>query len=147
MNEKGGVQETEYPLKHEHTVTYNHHDPDWTGEGVDTSSVVPQKTLNKMDRKLIPMLAILYLLSFLDRGNIGNAKIQGMLTDLKMSGTEYNLCATVFFFTYCVFEIPCNLALKKLRPSIWLPSIMVAWGTGTWSSSQYPKLMLTVTLK
>lgn len=98
-------------------------------EGVDTSSVVPQKTLNKMDRKLIPMLAILYLLSFLDRGNIGNAKIQGLTTDLKMSGTEYNLCATVFFFTYCVFEIPCNLALKKLRPSIWLPSIMVAWGT------------------
>ena len=35
---------------------------------------------------------------------------------------------TVFFFTYCAFEVPSNLLLKRLRPSIWLPSIMVAWG-------------------
>lgn len=35
---------------------------------------------------------------------------------------------TVFFFTYCVFELPSNLLLKKLRPSRWLPLIMVAWG-------------------
>lgn len=47
-----------------------------------------------MDVRLIPMLAVLYLLSFLDRGNIGNAKIQGLQKDLKLSGPEYNLCAT-----------------------------------------------------
>jgi sugar phosphate permease len=82
-----------------------------------------------MDLRLIPMLASLYLLSFLDRGNIGNAKIQGLQTDLKLTGSQYNLCATVFFFTYCAFEIPSNLLLKRFRPSIWLPSIMVAWGT------------------
>ena len=82
-----------------------------------------------MDLRLIPMLAALYLLSFLDRGNIGNAKIQGLQTDLKLTGPQYNLCATVFFFTYCAFEIPSNLLLKRFRPSIWLPSIMVAWGT------------------
>lgn len=82
-----------------------------------------------MDLHLIPMLAVLYLLSFLDRGNIGNAKIQGMETDLKLTGPQYGLCATVFFFTYSAFEIPSNLFLKRFRPSIWLPSIMVAWGT------------------
>jgi MFS family permease len=75
------------------------------------------------------MLAVLYLLSFLDRGNIGNAKIQGLQTELHLSGSQYNLCATVFFFTYSAFEIPSNLLLKRFRPSIWLPSIMVAWGT------------------
>ena len=80
-----------------------------------------------MDLRLIPMLALLYLLSFLDRGNIGNAKIAGMQKDLNLSGHQYSLCATVFFFTYCAFEIPSNLLLKRLRPSIWLPSIMVAW--------------------
>ncbi|KAF2150906.1 MFS general substrate transporter [Myriangium duriaei CBS 260.36] len=95
---------------------------------VDTSLVNPKKTLRKMDVRLIPMLALLYLLSFLDRGNIGNAKIQGMAKDLKLSGPDYSLCATVFFFTYCAFEIPSNLLLKRFRPSIWLPSIMVAWG-------------------
>jgi len=82
-----------------------------------------------MDVRLIPMLAVLYLLSFLDRGNIGNAKIQGLQEDLHLTGSQYNLCATVFFFTYFFFEIPSNLLLKRLRPSIWLPSIMVAWGT------------------
>ncbi|KAK0613983.1 major facilitator superfamily domain-containing protein [Immersiella caudata] len=81
-----------------------------------------------MDIRLIPMLAILYLLSFLDRGNIGNAKIEGLQEDLNMTPDQYNWCLTVFFFTYAAFEVPSNLLLKKLRPSRWLPTIMVAWG-------------------
>ncbi|KAL8794718.1 MAG: hypothetical protein Q9182_007597 [Xanthomendoza sp. 2 TL-2023] len=97
--------------------------------GIDTSGVDPKKVLMKMDLHLIPMLALLYLLSFLDRGNIGNARIEGLVDDLKMTGPQYNWTLTVFFFTYCVFEVPSNLILKRLRPSIWLPSIMVAWGT------------------
>lgn len=84
--------------------------------------------LRKMDLRLIPMLALLYLLSFLDRGNIGNAKIEGLVEDLGMTGSQYNWTLTVFFFTYAAFEVPSNLLLKKLRPSIWLPTIMVAWG-------------------
>lgn len=82
-----------------------------------------------MDLRLIPMLALLYLLSFLDRGNIGNAKIEGLQEDLKMTPDQYNWCLTIFFFTYAAFEVPSNLLLKKLRPSRWLPLIMVAWGT------------------
>ena len=46
-----------------------------------------------------------------------------------MTGPQYNWTLTVFFFTYAAFEVPSNLLLKRLRPSIWLPSIMVAWGT------------------
>ncbi|KAH7231472.1 hypothetical protein FSOLCH5_015210 [Fusarium solani] len=87
-----------------------------------------KKILRKMDLRLIPMLALLYLLSFLDRGNIGNAKIEGLQEDLNMTGDQYNWCLTVFFFTYAAFEVPSNLLLKKLRPSVWLPAIMVAWG-------------------
>lgn len=62
-------------------------------------------------------------------GNIGNAKIEGLQDDLHMSDDQYNWCLTVFFFTYAAFEVPSNLLLKKLRPSRWLPAIMVAWGT------------------
>ncbi|KAK7438662.1 major facilitator superfamily transporter [Colletotrichum acutatum] len=87
-----------------------------------------KKILRKMDIRLIPMLALLYLLSFLDRGNIGNAKIEGLQEDLGMTADQYNWCLTVFFFTYAAFEVPSNLLLKKLRPSVWLPTIMVAWG-------------------
>ncbi|KAE8382729.1 major facilitator superfamily domain-containing protein [Aspergillus bertholletiae] len=86
------------------------------------------QVLRKMDRRIIPMLAVLYLLAFLDRGNIGNAKIEGLLDDLNMTGPQYSWCLTVFFFTYCAFELPSNLLLKKMRPSRWLPLLMVAWG-------------------
>ncbi|UPX09665.1 uncharacterized protein EKO05_0000349 [Ascochyta rabiei] len=102
-----------------------------TAPGVTAESFAhldEKKILRKMDLHLIPMLALLYLLSFLDRANIGNAKIEGLVDTLGMSGMQYNLCLTVFFFTYAAFEIPSNLLLKRLRPSIWLPTIMVAWG-------------------
>ncbi|KAJ6440498.1 MFS nicotinic acid transporter Tna1 [Purpureocillium lavendulum] len=87
-----------------------------------------KKVLRKMDIRLIPMLALLYLLSFLDRANIGNAKIEGLQEDLGMTDDQYNWCLTVFFFTYAAFEVPSNLLLKKYRPSRWLPFIMVCWG-------------------
>ncbi|OAL35200.1 hypothetical protein AYO20_05454 [Fonsecaea nubica] len=101
--QKWSEEHVEKPSIHEKDVVYEHakskhHDPNWTGEGVDTSHVDPKKVLRKMDLRLIPMLAILYLLSFLDRGNIGNAKIEGMEADLSLSGPEYSLCATVFAF-------------------------------------------------
>jgi len=74
------------------------------------------------------MLTLLYVLAFLDRGNIGNAKIAGMTEDLKMNGTMYNIALTVFFFPYCVFEVPSNIVLKILRPSLWICFLMVTWG-------------------
>lgn len=61
-------------------------------------------------------------------GNIGNAKIEGLQEDLGLTDDQYNMCLTVFFFTYAAFEVPSNLLLKKLRPSVWLPIIMVSWG-------------------
>jgi hypothetical protein len=79
----------------EKTVTKpKRHDLNWTSEEVDFSMVDEKATLRKMDIRLIPILAILYLLSFLDRGNIGNAKIQGLTTDLKLEGNQYNICLT-----------------------------------------------------
>lgn len=49
-----------------------------------------RKLLRKMDLRLMPMLTLLYLFSFLDRGNIGNARIEGMEEDLHLGGTQYN---------------------------------------------------------
>ncbi|KAM5440034.1 hypothetical protein McanMca71_004966 [Microsporum canis] len=95
----------------------------------DFSDIDEKKVIRKMDIRLIPALAILYLLSFLDRGNIGNAKIEGLDVDLGLKGGQFNWCLTVFFFTYSTFEVPSNILLKRLRPSLYLPSIMLAWGT------------------
>ena len=74
-----------------------------------------KKILRKTDLRLIPMLTILYLLSFLDRGNIGNAKILGLTEDLNITGPQFNWCLTAFFFPYAAFEVPSNMLLKKFR--------------------------------
>lgn len=53
---------------------------------------------------MLPLLALLYLVSSLDRANIGNAKIEGLATDLKLSGVEYNTALSVFFISYILFS-------------------------------------------
>ena len=114
------------------TEQIHHIDAMATAVGVTRESfadIDEKKLLRKMDLRLIPMLTLLYLLSFIDRGNIGNAKIEGLAEDLHLTGAQYNWCLTAFFLVYCAAELPCNIILKRLRPSIWLPSIMVAWGT------------------
>lgn len=68
-------------------------------------------------------------MSFLDRSNIGNARLAGLERDLGMHRLDYNAVLAIFFPFYVLAEIPSNLMMKRLRPSIWIPSIMVAWGT------------------
>lgn len=93
-----------------------------------TTEISDEKLLRKLDLHLIPTMTVLYLLSYLDRVNIGQAKLDGLLETLHLSSAQYNACLSVFFATYVVFEIPSNLVLKRLRPSRWIPMIMVAWG-------------------
>jgi len=76
---------------------------------------------------LIPWLCLLYLASFLDRTNIGNAKLDGLQEDLRMTNSQYNLTLTVFFISYSVFEPLTNVLLKRLRPSVFIPIIMSLW--------------------
>lgn len=59
------------------------------------------------------------------RRQIGNARLSGLEIDLNMAGGDYALALSAFFITYCLFEVPSNLMLKKLRPSLWLGSITV----------------------
>jgi len=95
----------------------------------DQERAAADKTLlQKLDRKLIPWLSFLYLISFLDRTNIGNAKVDGLQRDLRLTDGQYSASLTIFFVSYAVFEPLTNVLLKKLRPSIFLPIIMVWWG-------------------
>lgn len=82
----------------------------------------------KLDLKLIPWLTILYLIAFLDRTNIGNAKIDGLQEDLHLTNNQYNDTLTIFFISYSIFEPITQVLLKKLKPSIFLPIIMFFWG-------------------
>ncbi|EFW17244.1 hypothetical protein D8B26_003972 [Coccidioides posadasii str. Silveira] len=84
--------------------------------------------LRRVDIRLMPPLAILYLVAFIDRSNIGNARLQGLEKDLNLSPQQYAWCLTIFFFPYALFEVPSNIMLKLLRPSIWLTIIVFGWG-------------------
>ncbi|CAE6446307.1 unnamed protein product [Rhizoctonia solani] len=96
---------------------------------VDTSGIDEKKLLRKIDMRLIPWLSLLYLLSFLDRTSIGNAKLYSLEGDLGLTDKQYLIALTVFFFSYAIFEVPSNIFLKRLRPSIWLSALMLLWGT------------------
>ncbi|KAG2148656.1 MFS general substrate transporter [Suillus bovinus] len=86
------------------------------------------RILRKLDWHLLPFVSLLYMLSFLDRANVGNAKVAGMSKDLHLIGFRYNIAAAVFFTLYSFAEVPSNIALKLFRPSRWIPVIMMAWG-------------------
>ena len=97
------------------TVLYNSH--------VDVSGVDEAKLVRKIDWRLIPWLSFLYLLSFLDRTSIGNARVSSQIrslypnfvlrfsqlyhltTDLRLSDKEYLLCLAIFYFSYSIFEV------------------------------------------
>jgi len=91
---------------------------------------IDRKLLWKLDLTLIPWLCILYLLAFLDRTNIGNAKIAkpGITDSLHLSTGAYNASLSIFFVSYSVFEPLTNILLKRLRPSVFIPIIMIVWG-------------------
>lgn len=79
------------------------------------------KIYHKVDRRVVPMLALLYLIAHLDRANIGNAKIEGIERSLGMRGNDYNVAVSVFFISYVLFEVPSNLLLAKFkRPSYYI---------------------------
>ncbi|GAD93969.1 MFS transporter [Paecilomyces variotii No. 5] len=102
-------------------------DPD-DGLSEAEKAKIDRKLLWRLDLMLIPWLCLLYLASFLDRTNIGNAKLDGLEDDLRMSGPQYNLTLTIFFISYSVFEPLTNVLLKRLRPSVFIPIIMFLWG-------------------
>lgn len=84
---------------------------------------------HKVDWRLCPMLAILYLISHLDRANIGNAKIEGLEASLGMSGTDYNVALAVFFVPYVLCEVPSNMLLAKFaKPSLYIGILIFLWG-------------------
>jgi MFS family permease len=81
----------------------------------------------KVTRRLIPFLLFCYVIAYLDRVNVGFAKLQ-MLNDLKFSETVYGLGAGIFFLCYVLFEVPSNLVMLKVGARAWIGRIMITWG-------------------
>ncbi|KAF8634477.1 hypothetical protein AX15_000917 [Amanita polypyramis BW_CC] len=95
---------------------------------VDTSLVDERRLMRKVDWHVVPWLSVLYLLAFLDRGSIGNAKLYHLENDLGITDSQYLIGLTVFFFPYATLEPASNIVLRRFRPSIWLPGMTLLWG-------------------
>ncbi|KIY03882.1 uncharacterized protein Z520_00573 [Fonsecaea multimorphosa CBS 102226] len=96
------------------------HSKDYTDE--EEAAVV-----RKLDRRLVVFLGFLYLLSFLDRSNIGNARIAGLETDLALSSAQYDWLLTAFYITYIGFEW--MILLYRILPAhIYIPLCVLSWG-------------------
>ncbi|MCO7196191.1 MFS transporter [Pseudonocardia sp. McavD-2-B] len=92
------------------------------GEGVLVSTAVRTAT-----KRLIPLLALAYLLNYIDRVNVGFASLT-MNADLGLSAAAYGLGAGLFFIGYFFFEVPSNVILHRVGARIWIARIMVTWG-------------------
>ncbi|KAK3391762.1 major facilitator superfamily domain-containing protein [Sordaria brevicollis] len=86
------------------------------------------KIVRKIDAHIIPFIIVLYLLAFLDRVNIGNARAFGLEEDLGLEKVEYNTALTIFFVPYIILEIPGNILMKKFSPRVWLSVCCIGFG-------------------
>ena len=86
-----------------------------------------EATYRKIIWRLMPLLVICYTVAYLDRVNIGFAKLH-MMSDLKLSDTIYGLGAGIFFLGYVLAEVPSNIILHRVGARTWIARILVTWG-------------------
>lgn len=91
------------------------------------SETLPERTRKRVARRLIPYLMFIYLLAYLDRANVGIAKLQ-MQKELGFSDTEIGFGAGIFFLGYLLLDLPGSLIVERWSARKWIARIMVSWG-------------------
>ncbi|KAJ3534006.1 hypothetical protein NM208_g7729 [Fusarium decemcellulare] len=106
------------------------------GENVEfVDKATERAVLRKLDYRIVPMVMWVYLMNMMDRVNIGNARLFNMEADLNMKNNDFQLSVSVLFITYCLFESPSNLIIKRLQPARYLAGLTLCWGiTATFSA-------------
>ncbi|MCA6104124.1 MFS transporter [Bradyrhizobium australafricanum] len=100
---------------------------DITAQDASATTVDDRAIYTKVMWRLIPFLLTCYVVAYLDRVNVGFAKLQ-MLSELGFSELVYGLGAGIFFIGYVIFEIPGNFILIRVGPRLWISRIMITWG-------------------
>ncbi|KAK0202234.1 major facilitator superfamily domain-containing protein [Desarmillaria ectypa] len=98
---------------------------------VELDALLAKRAWLKLDLFLLPVIAMFYFLSFLDRTNIGNARIAGLQRDLQMTNKQYSIALTVTYVPYIAAELPSNLLLRVIGPNYLLPTLLTTWGVVT----------------
>jgi hypothetical protein len=124
---KDGIASPSPPQEEEKTPTKLEHGAPQTPAQDLIDPVIEKRVRRKLDLHLVPLLAGLYLLAFLDRSNIGNARIAGMEMDLKLSSSDYEWLLTIFYITYICFT-PLAIMWKVVPPHMWAAFCVLGWG-------------------
>ncbi|KAK9234432.1 major facilitator superfamily domain-containing protein [Lipomyces kononenkoae] len=106
------------------------HDEETVPDGYNITNIDPviqKRVVRKLDWNLMPLVVALYLMSFLDRSNIGNAQTAGMSTGIHESGPQFVWLSTIFYIPYILFEWMA-LMWKVMPPHIWAFSCVLVWG-------------------
>ncbi|KAJ5939212.1 hypothetical protein N7466_002346 [Penicillium verhagenii] len=85
------------------------------------------KLVRKLDTRLLPLMMLIYVLNYLDRNNIATARLGTLEHDLGLQGNQYNTIISIFFVGYILTQIPTNMILNRMRPSLFLPGVMCCW--------------------
>ena len=101
----------------------------------------------KFDLRILPMLALMYLCNALDKGNLGNAKTDGLEKDLHFKSNQYNLILSIFYVPYVVFAPPIGMLGKKYGPHLVLPIMMFSFGSLTLLSASVKNFAGMMTLR
>jgi MFS family permease len=94
----------------------------------DVRKQMSRKLLFKIDIHLLPFLIIMYLLNYLDRSNLAQARQGTLEKDLNMKGDDYNIATSILFVGYLLMQLPSNLLITRMRPSLYLGAVMTLWG-------------------
>ncbi|KUF22773.1 MFS transporter [Bacillus safensis] len=86
-----------------------------------------KKTIRKVTRRIIPLLFLLYIISYLDRANVGYAALE-MNEALGLTSKMFGLVTGIFFIGYFLFEVPSNILMQKFGARVWITRILFTWG-------------------
>ena len=110
------------PAKHEEILGASH-------ETVIIDENLSRKIVRKFDLRLLILFLVINLFSFIDRVNIGNARLLGLEKDLELGvGLRYNIALMCLFVSYCVVELPSNIACKHFGGNVWMPFLVFSFG-------------------
>ncbi|KAI6036283.1 major facilitator superfamily domain-containing protein [Pisolithus microcarpus] len=102
--------------------------PGQGGVSEQDAAILETVVWKKFDSWVLPMCTVIYLLSFFDINNIGNARVAGMQTALEISDYQYTVALTLTLIPYIAMELPSNLILKRVGPDRLLPAMVTLWG-------------------
>ncbi|TFK20906.1 MFS general substrate transporter [Coprinopsis marcescibilis] len=93
-----------------------------------------RRLVRKLDRRILPIACLLYLCAYLDRSNLGNARLQGLPEDVlggDRTGELFDWVVSVFYISYILFQIPATIISKLFPPSVWMACAAIGWGSAS----------------